>query len=198
MTRPPARPEGALIRLARQAAGLSIPDAVRLSGVSKARWSTVESGSESRDGVTRPVNAKADTIARMARAVGINPDRLESEGQRADAALILREILRAEAEPPASPAAEDDGPLLDDEDPGALALEVARLLIDQLPPGRARSRAEEVMQLPTPRLYSAREILELLQAVLEAPLRPRRQAEGDAAALPERPHKAGLAVIPWS
>lgn len=103
MTSPPARPEGALLRLARQAAGLTIPDAVRLSGVSKARWSTVESGYESRGGVSRPVNAKADTIARMARAVGLTPERLESEGQRPDAAGILREILRAQPAPVAAP-----------------------------------------------------------------------------------------------
>lgn len=99
MERPPARPEGALIRLARQAAGLTIPDAVRLSGVSKARWSTVESGYESRGGTTRPVNAKADTIARMAHAVGVTPERMESEGQRPDAAEILREILRSPGQP---------------------------------------------------------------------------------------------------
>lgn len=115
MERPPARPEGALIRLARQAAGLSIPDAVRLSGVSKARWSTVESGWESRNKVIRPVKAKPDTLARMARAVGISPERLEFEGERADAAVILREILRLQAQPPAPerPAPEPvpaDGP----------------------------------------------------------------------------------------
>jgi transcriptional regulator with XRE-family HTH domain len=104
MERPPSRPEGALIRLARQAAGLSIPDAVRLSGVSKARWSQVESGYERRDGVTRPVQAKADTLARMAHAVGLPPERLELEGQRPDAAEILREILRRKDPEPGSGA----------------------------------------------------------------------------------------------
>lgn len=100
MDRPPARPEGALLRLARQAAGMTIPDAVKASGVSKARWSQVESGYETRNGVTRPVQAKADTIARMARAVSIPPERLRDEGRREDAASILEEMIRSE---PATP-----------------------------------------------------------------------------------------------
>lgn len=104
MEMPSARPEGALLRLARDAAGISIPEAVRRSGVSKARWSQVESGTETRNGVTRPVQAKAGTLARMARAVGITPERLESEGQRPDAAKVLREILAQDAAAPVAAA----------------------------------------------------------------------------------------------
>ena len=192
MERPPARPEGPLIRLARQAAGLTIPDAVRRSGVSKARWSTVESGYESRDGEPRLVKAKADTIARMARAVDLSPERLESEGERADAAQILREILSRPQESPAE-AAEAEGLLGDDEeeDIDVLGLRVAKLLIAQLPEGRVRLRLEQVLQFPSPRLYSAHEILELLEAVLEAPLRVRRPEEGDGGSLREQQGQAG-------
>jgi transcriptional regulator with XRE-family HTH domain len=103
MERPPVRPEGALIRLTREAAGLSIPDVVKASGVSKARWSQVETSRESRNGVVRQVTAKAATVAHMARAVGLSPERLETEGERPDAAEILREILRAERPSAASP-----------------------------------------------------------------------------------------------
>lgn len=71
------------------------------AGVSLARWSHIENAYETRQGTTRPVKAKADTLARMARAIGLSPERLESEGQRPDAAEILREILRTPPEPPA-------------------------------------------------------------------------------------------------
>lgn len=94
MERPPARPEGALIRVAREAAGLTLPEAAEASGVSKARWSQVETGYETRNGHVKVVQAKAATIAHMAHAVRLSPDRLESEGKRPDAAEILREILR--------------------------------------------------------------------------------------------------------
>lgn len=100
MERPPTRPEGALIRLARKAAHVTVPDAARSAGISKARWTQVESGRESRNGTERVVNAKADTIAHMARAVGLPPERLESEGERPDAAEVLREILRAQPPSP--------------------------------------------------------------------------------------------------
>lgn len=113
MERPPARPEGALIRLTRQASGMTVPEAVKRSGVSKARWSQVESGYETRNGVTRPVQVKPDTLARMARAVGLSPERLESEGQRPDAAEILREILRSQPEGPRLSPVPDPAPPLD-------------------------------------------------------------------------------------
>lgn len=104
MERPPSRPEGALIRLARKAAGLTVPDAARAAGISKARWSQVESGHEARNGVEREVNAKSATIAHMARAVGLSPERLETEGERPDAAEVLREILRTSPPPSLPPA----------------------------------------------------------------------------------------------
>jgi transcriptional regulator with XRE-family HTH domain len=95
MERPPAPPEGVIIRLAREAAGISIADAAKRAGVSVPRWSQIETGSEIRHGTASPVTGRAGTIARMAHAVpGITPERLETEGRRPDAAEVLREILR--------------------------------------------------------------------------------------------------------
>ena len=99
MEQPPAPPEAALIRLARQASNIRMAQAAEEAGVSLARWSHIENGHEKRQGTIRPVKAKADTLARMARAVGVSPERLETEGCRPDAAGILREILRAEPAP---------------------------------------------------------------------------------------------------
>lgn len=117
MEKPPARPEGALIRLVRKAAQISVPEAARLAGISKARWTQIESGRESRNGIEKEVNAKADTLAHMAHAVGVAPDRLEAEGGRPDAAEVLREILRDEEARASIPAPlrpvtawEGDGP----------------------------------------------------------------------------------------
>jgi hypothetical protein len=42
----------------------------------------------------RPARAKPVTIAHMAYAVGLSPERLESEGQNPEAAAILREVIR--------------------------------------------------------------------------------------------------------
>jgi transcriptional regulator with XRE-family HTH domain len=110
MERPPAPPEAVVIRLAREAAGIRVAEAAERAGVSIARWSQIEAGSEVRHGKAGPVTGRPGTIARMAHAVGIGPDRLETEGGRPDAAEILREIMRldhAAASAP-RPAADDD------------------------------------------------------------------------------------------
>lgn len=94
MERPPAPPEAVLIRLAREAAGITVAEAAKTAGVSVARWSQIEAGSEMRHGQVSPVTGKAGTIARMAHAVPrISPERLAAEGRRPDAAEILREIV---------------------------------------------------------------------------------------------------------
>ena len=111
MDRPPAPPEAVIIRLAREAAGIPISDAAKRAGVSVARWSQIEAGSEMRHGAPRAVTGRAGTIARMAHAVpGVTPERMETGGQRPDAAEILREMLRDDPRDPAAPAppADDD------------------------------------------------------------------------------------------
>lgn len=106
--RPAAPPEAVLIALARKGSGFTIADAAHAAGISVARWSQVENGYETRAGVTRPVRAKPETIARMANAVHVSSDRLAAEGDRPDAVPILREIERGASpavtlsEPPAT------------------------------------------------------------------------------------------------
>lgn len=114
---PKPPPAAVVIRLAREAAGMTIPHSARLASISTARWSQVEAGRENRNGIVRPVTAKAGTLARMARAVGISAERLEREGERPDAAEILREIERQEphlAAVPPLPGLPDSGDVADE------------------------------------------------------------------------------------
>lgn len=83
---PKPPPYGALIEEARKAAGLSKREAARRAGISDAWWRYVTEG---RQGET-PVPGTAETVAAMARAVGLPADRLEREGGRKDAADALR------------------------------------------------------------------------------------------------------------
>lgn len=87
-------PEASLLYRARESAGVTLADAAKAAGITDTRWSQIERGHERRKGIDVPARARAGTLARMARAIGIPPERLESEGQRPDAAEILREILR--------------------------------------------------------------------------------------------------------
>lgn len=92
-----APPEGALIRLARKARGLSVNKAVELVRerapdirLGESRWYHIEGGTE---GKGKPVIAPDDTLAHMAYVVGLTPERLTKVG-REDAAEILEEIIR--------------------------------------------------------------------------------------------------------
>lgn len=112
---PPA--EAVLLRLAREAAGITQADAAaRLAArfqrkFTPARWSQLEGGYETRDGVCKPISPPPHTCAQMAFIVGIGPGRLIAAG-RADAARVLEEILRnpraAEPATPATPDGHDD------------------------------------------------------------------------------------------
>lgn len=98
---PTPPPEAVLIRIAREARGLSLDQAaamtpIRLSG---ARWRQLERGYET---PTKPVIAPDRTLAHMAYVVGVTPERLDEAG-RGIAADILREILR-QAPAPGDPA----------------------------------------------------------------------------------------------
>lgn len=148
--------EAVLIRLARQARGLS-PEAaadltpIRLRG---GRWRQIESGYE-RKNPPKAVRAPDLTLAHMAHVVGVTPERLD-EADRTSAAAILREILRAEAD--AAPA---DSPRLSPEEQlmrrvvGATAREL------ELSPGQV----DDVMRL-------VREDLEQGPRPMPAPGRP--------------------------
>jgi hypothetical protein len=77
--------------------------AAKRAGISTARWSQIEQGHETRDGERRPATAPADTLAYMAAAIGLPAGRLETEGQRPDAAAVLREMQRPQGgDPPAA------------------------------------------------------------------------------------------------
>jgi hypothetical protein len=64
---------------------------IRLGG---GRWRHIERGYQTKN---RPVRAPDKTLAHMAHVVGVSPERLGEVG-REDAAEVLREILRQEAE----------------------------------------------------------------------------------------------------
>jgi len=102
MNRPAPPPEAALIRLVREAANITITEAARRYGeqsgrsMSRGWWNQIEAGYQRRVGTDIPVrNVAARVIAHMAAVLAISPERLESEGERADAAEVLREILRS-------------------------------------------------------------------------------------------------------
>src|SRR5579875_390113 len=97
MDRPAPPPEAVMLRLAREASGTTVSEAAAAAGISAARWSQVELGYGNRRGPLKPVRARSGTLARMAHAVGVGPGRLE-EGDRPDAAEILREIRRREGD----------------------------------------------------------------------------------------------------
>src|SRR5580692_9792361 len=101
MSRSPKPPYGELIERARGDAGLSKREAARRAGISDAWWRYVTEG---RQGDT-PVPGTAGTVAAMARAVGLSPERLEEEGQRKDAADALRKMLMQPPPPLRSVAA---------------------------------------------------------------------------------------------
>jgi len=100
---PKPPPEADLIRLARQARGLSPEEAaertpVRIKGF---RWRQIEKGYKGKVGESDRVQAPATTLAHMAFTVGVTPSRLTEAG-REDAAKILREIQIQSADSTAS------------------------------------------------------------------------------------------------
>lgn len=110
---PPAQPpEAAALRIARIRQNLSVSSAAERAGVSTSLWRQVEAGyTTPAKGVHAPKIAPAATLARMARAVDLQPDDLESQGHRPDAAAILREMARQqEGSQPAVPAMADGLP----------------------------------------------------------------------------------------
>ncbi|TQE35441.1 helix-turn-helix domain-containing protein [Streptomyces ipomoeae] len=137
-------PEATLIRLARQARGLS-PEAaaeltpIRLGG---SRWREIEKGYKGKAD-PREVIAPDLTLAHMARTVGVTPERLDNAG-RGSAAEILREILRQGPTTASSP-----GPYADLSDPleraaweADLPLEDRTEMIDLLRRGRQQEAKE--------------------------------------------------------
>lgn len=96
-TRPEPPPEAALIRAAAKRNRISGRKAASLAGISDARWRQIVTGYQSVGGTFVPVKAPADTLARMAQAVGVSAEELAA-ADREDAADELRELSTA---PPA-------------------------------------------------------------------------------------------------
>jgi transcriptional regulator with XRE-family HTH domain len=85
-------PEASVIRRSREAAvpPLSRRQAAARAGISPSQWSDVERGSKrAGPGIVIPVQATAETLAKMAAAVGADADELTAAG-RDDAADRLR------------------------------------------------------------------------------------------------------------
>lgn len=106
----PPPPEATLIRLVREAAGLSPETAaarmeVKFSG---SRWRQIEKGYRTDSGTK--VHAPDTTLAQMAWTLGITSDRLAETGRHA-AVEILREMERSKA--PATTPAPEAEPLAD-------------------------------------------------------------------------------------
>lgn len=88
--------EAELIRQHRETGnpGLSRRQAAAKAGISASQWSDVERGhKKAGGGVIVPVQATAETLARMARVVGVSADDLAATG-REDAADQLRTLDR--------------------------------------------------------------------------------------------------------
>ncbi|MGJ5693015.1 hypothetical protein ACM6RM_07560, partial [Streptomyces pratensis] len=88
-TRPEPPPEAALIRAAAKRNRISGRKAASLAGISDARWRQIVTGYQSVGGTFVPVKAPADTLARMAQAVGVSAEELAA-ADREDAADELR------------------------------------------------------------------------------------------------------------
>jgi hypothetical protein len=83
-------PEAAVIEQRRATLGMSIADAAKTASMSESRWRQITKGFQQATPDTRiPVTAPARTLARMARAVGVTAEQLDTAG-RTDAADILR------------------------------------------------------------------------------------------------------------
>jgi|HubBroStandDraft_1064217.scaffolds.fasta_scaffold162967_1 transcriptional regulator with XRE-family HTH domain len=90
----PAAPEAQLIQRQREAADppLSRRQAAAKAGISPSQWSDVERGSKKAgQGTVVPVRATAETLARMAQAVGTTASDLAAAG-RQDAANLLANL----------------------------------------------------------------------------------------------------------
>jgi len=100
---PTAPPEAEVIRLARNATGISAQSAAEATkahsrkGVSATYWRDVERGYGGRRGERVPVRASDQALAAMARVVGVAPSQLTEAG-REGAATVLREIQRRESD----------------------------------------------------------------------------------------------------
>lgn len=177
--RPEQRPEGRLIGVALKRSRLSGRRAAELAGMSEGRWRQIVSGYISiSKGVYAPVEGPAETVAKMAKVVGVTPEQLKEAG-RADAAEELRELTT-------TPRASDTFPRTD---VGRELLELAgtdrfldrvREVIPQLP-AEDRSLVEEVLAAYLASEVGHREDQERKRRMVDRIIRRRRARGSDAA-----------------
>lgn len=104
---PHQRPEGRALAAAAKRANISARLAATRAGMSDARWRQIVNGYQSVGaGQTALVIGPADTLARMAQAVGLTADELRA-ADRADAADALDELY-SETVGPSTDSAESD------------------------------------------------------------------------------------------
>jgi len=94
--RPEPRPEGQLIAAALKAAGISAREAARRADISEVRWRQIVSGVQTVSGQPVPVVGPADTVARMARAVGLTSDAFMDVRDDVMTAMLKDEAAEAE------------------------------------------------------------------------------------------------------
>lgn len=100
-TPPPPPPEAKLIARLRldMVPPLSMREAARRAGFSVAAWTQNEQGRKKvTAGLTIPITATADKLARMGLVVGATPAQLRDAG-RDDAAVILQKLIDAGPDP---------------------------------------------------------------------------------------------------
>jgi transcriptional regulator with XRE-family HTH domain len=108
---PTPPPEARVLRVARIGHQMSVREAAQRAGVSVSLWRQVEAGYMTpTKGMHTPKIAPAPTLARMAKAVNLSVEDLESEGRRPDAAEILREIIRQRNTDGSIPVHQQAGP----------------------------------------------------------------------------------------
>jgi transcriptional regulator with XRE-family HTH domain len=88
---PPA--ESVLIERARADAHLSVREAARRAGISEGWWRQIAKGYQTLSGGSSgEVRGPAETLAKMARVVGITSVQMEAEGERPDVAEEMRRM----------------------------------------------------------------------------------------------------------
>jgi len=96
---------GQLIRDAREAIPMSIPEAARRGSISAGQWGNIERGYQTTSrGQADPAPGNDKNVAHMAFVVGVTAEQLEQAG-RTKAARILRTITKNQ--PQREPAEED-------------------------------------------------------------------------------------------
>lgn len=157
---PEPPPEAAIITVAREAAGLTIADAVRVAQrispqlrMSNSRWSQIENGYEVRaGGIIREVTAKPGTLAHMAYVTQADPEQLRATGRpNAIAAIpVIAEIRRRQdAESSRQPPAgqRDAPPLLSPGQPAGAAQSAEDAAFLPASPAMEAAMAPHIMEI---------------------------------------------------